>query len=521
MRNVKRLDGSNLVRCTVQFVTGSHITHTNRESLSMPNRKRTKTKGNSQKRRPTGRPKTAKYLRKIGGLLGSQFGPVGSLVGEEAGSLFGQITGLGEYHIRGNSLLTDNGPPTFHQKDDEVIICHREFVTDIYGSQDFSSESWLINPGNTKLFPWMAQIAHNFEQYEFQGLVFEFKTTSGTAVGSTNTGLGTVAMATQYDVLSKSFATKREMEQYEYCVSTVPCRSAIHPVECKHSQSVLDQLYVTHPEDPTADTADERFHNLGKFTIGTQGMQRDAVTVGELWVSYKLKLVKPRVPREYLNKEAHYLFTDMSLTGQILNYVVPYVTNTMEVNLISDVGTGFFDIQFPDDGQFLITLVYEDAGGTSPDLQTSPNYYNGASGIDAFYAFNTGSVAEVRGSGRLVYQLPVKVRRTDSDISQIPTVRIHCVSSGTDLGTGDIIISSLPVAVVPQAIEEKRTTYDPRHVSRNWKTGVTPVLEPGMTLTGPEQKILSSAQNTSGVPRPNVTDFELVRDVRRMNVRHP
>jgi len=41
--------------------------------------------------------------------------------------------------------------------------------------------------------------------------------------------------------------------------------------------------------------ADQRFYDLGNFQIMTQGMQA-AATIGELWVTYHVKFLKPKLP---------------------------------------------------------------------------------------------------------------------------------------------------------------------------------------------------------------------------------
>ena len=62
----------------------------------------------------------------------------------------------------------------------------------------FKIDSYLINAANPKTFPWLSQIAANYEQYDIEGMVF-----SADALNSTKTALGTVMMATQYDVLDE------------------------------------------------------------------------------------------------------------------------------------------------------------------------------------------------------------------------------------------------------------------------------------------------------------------------------
>jgi hypothetical protein len=147
------------------------------------------------------------------------------------------------------------------------------------------------------MFPWLSQLATNYEQFSFKGLLFEYKTMSGNALTSTNTALGTVILATQYNTNDTPFTSKIEMEQYEFAQSVVPSCSIIHPVECAPSETVLSKLYISNPGSTVP--GDPRFSNLGTFNLATSGMQAAAV-VGELWVTYHVTFLKPRLaPQEY------------------------------------------------------------------------------------------------------------------------------------------------------------------------------------------------------------------------------
>jgi hypothetical protein len=133
-------------------------------------------------------------------------------------------------------------------------------------------------------------LAANFELFKFLGIVFEFKATSATAVSSTNTALGSVIMATRYNALTPQFTSQQQMEAYEFSTSTVAFTSAIHPIECAPSENALSELYT----DPGFSSGDPRFSTLGIFDIATVGQQA-ASTVGELWVSYHVQLIRPRL----------------------------------------------------------------------------------------------------------------------------------------------------------------------------------------------------------------------------------
>lgn len=171
-----------------------------------------------------------------GGAIGSA---LGSVVGQGAHALVKNITGFGDYKVSKNSLVYNKDAiPEFGGSNKRcTMITHREFIKDIVGSDSFNVEHFRINPGLSNTFPWLSSVANNWEQYVVQGMVFEFKTTCATAIGSTNTALGTVVLATQYNSLAAEFSNKQQMENYEFSQSSVPCESILHAIECDPHQT--------------------------------------------------------------------------------------------------------------------------------------------------------------------------------------------------------------------------------------------------------------------------------------------
>lgn len=233
----------------------------------------------------------------LGGLAGNPAagGMIGSAVGHGAHALMKTVTGYGDYTVSKNSLVYNrDAVPEFSGNARCTIVSHREFVGDVVGSTNFNINTYTINPANSALFPWLSGIAENYEEYVLQGLLFEFKTTCGNSVGSTNTALGTVVMATQYNSLAQPFINKQQMENYEFCQSIVPSDSALHAVECDPKLTANQGLFYVQNSNASSLNADPRMYNIGKFSIATIGMQA-ANTVGELWVTYKICLLKPRL----------------------------------------------------------------------------------------------------------------------------------------------------------------------------------------------------------------------------------
>lgn len=207
------------------------------------------------------------------------------------------LRGKGTYVSNSDSGFETNSAPMFTNNmaaGSDIVICHREYVQDITSSTTFTPLTFPINPGNPNLFPWLSQFADLYEEYSFEGLVFEYKSLSASAVGTTSSAMGAVIMATDYDCEDDNYANKRQMEDEEYAVSGMPFQTFIHPVECDPKRNVLAKLY-TEPGITVSTQApgDPRFCVLGNFTIATSGQQASGQIIGELWVSYHIRLSRP------------------------------------------------------------------------------------------------------------------------------------------------------------------------------------------------------------------------------------
>jgi len=232
----------------------------------------------------------------IGAALGTFGGPAGILLGgslgSAAGNAVGYYTGTGDYKVSNNACMVPG-----YKGGDSTTISHREYITDVTSAatgtpSNFEISAYPLNPGVTRTFPWLATIASNYEEYEIIGMVFSFVATSGESVASANTSLGTVVMATEYDPTKPAFQNKQAMENYSFSTSAKPSVSQMHPIECKKVRTPVKQLYVRNGTNAN----DLRWTDFGNFYIATVGMQANNVNLGELWVTYKIKLLKPRLP---------------------------------------------------------------------------------------------------------------------------------------------------------------------------------------------------------------------------------
>lgn len=235
------------------------------------------------------------------GLAASGFGefaPVGVKFGGWLGNMIKTATGFGEYEVRSNALYEGAQVPFVANRPtiNGTTISHREYIMDVVTSAtpgEFKSNTFDINPAQGSTFEWLSQIAANYEEYVLEGCLFVFRSMSADALSSTNTALGTVMMATQYNLYQPIFTNKAEMENHAYSMSVKPSEDCIHPIECDPHQSSITTFFTRPGTVPTG--ADQRLYDVGRFEIATTGFQAASVNIGELHVTYQVSLMKPRL----------------------------------------------------------------------------------------------------------------------------------------------------------------------------------------------------------------------------------
>ena len=238
-------------------------------------------------------------------------GKAGQAIADYAGTgMYGKrrMLGKGLYRGRGeyatNHIITDAGAtassivPRFSTSDvTSITMSNREYVRDIFAPPQgvaFATQSWALNPGLAESFPWLSQLAINFEEYEIVQLIYTFK--SVVADFASQSGqVGQVVMATQYNPDSDPFADKEEMMLYDGGQSCKSTESLLHGIECdpvKNSGSA--GKYVRVGSLPTGE--DLKNYDHGKTTLAVINCPSTYAgqQLGELWVSYTVRLRKPK-----------------------------------------------------------------------------------------------------------------------------------------------------------------------------------------------------------------------------------
>jgi hypothetical protein len=250
-------------------------------------------------------------------------------------------------------MVRRSGRPTINRlAAGDIVVSHREFITDVAGSVAFSNTQFAVNPGLVNTFPWLSRIAAQYESYQFEKLDFVFETVAATSA------TGTVALAIDYDASDAAPTTKTQIMSYRNAVRS-PAWSNCANCSVREDLSKLKSNYVR--SSGLSANQDVKLYDIGNLNIAVQG-QAGTTAVGELYVEYIVRLITPQL--DPANGQSSGLFAGTSnsapaatVTGNLPVTVVSGGTTTSTTTFtftqpyqglcaILGVGTGITAITF-------------------------------------------------------------------------------------------------------------------------------------------------------------------------------
>lgn len=205
-------------------------------------------------------------------------------------TLFKDILGWGDYSVNRNTIMGGQ-VPTMHGSSETIRIKHREYIGDVSMTPTFSITQYAVNPGLSPLFPWLSQVAQNFQEYDIAGMVFDYVPTSSSLSTVTSPALGSVTMAAQYRADLPAYNTKLTMLNSEFSVDGRPSDNILFPIECSPKEKPLNIQYIR--STALTGSQDPKFYDLCTLNIATSGGAATPYVAGELWVTYDILLYKP------------------------------------------------------------------------------------------------------------------------------------------------------------------------------------------------------------------------------------
>lgn len=167
-----------------------------------------------------------------------------------------------------------------------VRIKHREFVTDVLSSTDWTVWYREINPGLAETFPWLAGIAMNFESYKFVDLKFIYSPVCSTLTK------GSVNLALDYDVTDYPPTSKQQMMSYQGAVRTAPWDEITLDVKKVNLANLVKERNCRSHDIPDTDP---RLFDVACLYLARSGCADSGAVLGELYVEYTVDLMIPQL----------------------------------------------------------------------------------------------------------------------------------------------------------------------------------------------------------------------------------
>lgn len=310
------------------------------------------------------------------------------------------VAGKGDYVVKQNSLYKSGvvvrgaQVPRFLNGKRTTRVQHREFLGNVVSSSSantFDIASFLVNPGDPICFPWLAGIAAQYDQWRPHGIIFEYKTTSGSFNG-TDQSLGAVILASDYDVLDAAYGSKAEMENSQFVVSASSDSNIMHPIECNEKERGQN-WYYTRKGQATLSTGDSaRFNDLCNFQIATSGISGTSVTLGELWITYDIEFTKEQLGNGAMGL-GNLMYSLSNATSADVTAAAPFGTTTGQVVkttstlLVTVSGT---TVTFPAKLAMGTYLFVYTALGSSTAITSSTLAYTNCAAGSALFGSATG-----------------------------------------------------------------------------------------------------------------------------------
>jgi hypothetical protein len=312
----------------------------------------------------------------------------------------------------------------------------REYVTRVVSPPtpgDFSNGSYSINPGLSGVFPFMSQIAANYDEYEFKHLVFHYKPTISRA--SQSGAMGSILLACNYNAGAPKFDDYREMIEYMGAMECRICDEAVFGVECDPSKRAGKATeYVRTGMVPVGE--DIKTYDLGLFQIATADISASdypaGTLLGHLFVEYEIVLGKPKL----FTALGKTILMDKFRSNSGLSMAVPLgVVIASDHNTLGCVLDSAQDrIIFPDNFQGTVLVKYY-AEGAGIDL-TQFAVPTGAN-IVAQFSMNYGGTSDdettVTAAAQAVCLMQFKVLPSSTQNGNYLTVAAAAATSITGM----------------------------------------------------------------------------------------
>lgn len=168
------------------------------------------------------------------------------------------------------------------------VVSHREFIADVTRTtNNFTLDSYSINPGLAGTFPWLAQVASRFESYTFDRLDFIFEPMVAT------TQPGSIMMAIDFDASDTPPGNKTTLMAMQGAMRSAPWQAYRMSASAIDRRKMVPERYTRSGAPATG--SDIKTLDVGNLFVSTVGTGTTTVLLGEIHVEYTVRLRTPQI----------------------------------------------------------------------------------------------------------------------------------------------------------------------------------------------------------------------------------
>lgn len=190
-------------------------------------------------------------------------------------------------------------PRMRYTKNGTVIVSHSELIGNVNGSTALAISTNNINPGLLAMFPWLNNMATNYESYRFRMLNFRYSPACSTATN------GYVYLTTEFDPSDPVPEYENQLAAYDGCVFGSVWSPHIY--KCAQKNLHKRSSYFVR-SGSLANTSDLPLYDTGYLVVATTGGP-DANIIGKLWVDYEVEFSTPQLGSPAVGKALSALFS--------------------------------------------------------------------------------------------------------------------------------------------------------------------------------------------------------------------
>lgn len=187
-----------------------------------------------------------------------------------------------------SKLVRTQKPIMETKRNGDCRIRHREYIADIVAAAGtpsaFVANGYVINPGQSRSFPWLSRVASNYESYRFDKLIFAYETEAPSSLG------GTLVLTIDYDAADAAPTSKQQAMAYRSSVRSAPWTPCLHASIGEDLHKAKSNFIRLGAQPPGTDI---KTYDIGNLFVISQGVTTASATLGELYVEYDVMLMTP------------------------------------------------------------------------------------------------------------------------------------------------------------------------------------------------------------------------------------